>query len=235
MGIPTSIIALFFSATKSYSSTMSYSLELHYNVTNLGSLPGEGLLPPTVVSLFIVNLVPNTRVPNDLYTASLAECGKLCAQYINDTAAIDRSISKCRSFTRFVQSGKCYGHLDPFWVPLKALNVSSGAFTADSGLVIRECESDFDCSFNGFSPRDMKGQNLSSWGGSIYSFDGLYHGWFAQMINYCGIGQWEQNSKIVHATSMDVLGPYIEKETVANVFSHEPCVTIDQSSGDLLM
>jgi hypothetical protein len=55
------------------------------------------------------------------------------------------------------------------------------------------------------------------------------------MVNYCGIGQWEQNSKIVHATATDVLGPYTERDTVAPVFAHEPCVTKDPGTGELLM
>lgn len=32
---------------------------------------------------------------------------------------------------------------------------------------------------------------------------------------------------IVHAVANDVLGPYEERETVAEVFAHEPCVTRD--------
>ena len=50
-----------------------------------------------------------------------------------------------------------------------------------------------------------------------------------------GIGQWEQNSQIVHATAEDPLGPYTEQDTVAGVFAHEPCVTRDPRTGELLM
>jgi hypothetical protein len=50
-----------------------------------------------------------------------------------------------------------------------------------------------------------------------------------------GIGQWEQNSQIVHATAEDALGPYTEQDTVAGVFAHEPCVTRDPRTGELLM
>ena len=83
--------------------------------------------------------------------------------------------------------------------------------------------------------QDKLGQNLSSWGGSILSEGGVFHMWAARMVNYCGIRQWQQNSKIVHATATDVLGPYTEQETVAPVFAHEPCVTRDPRTGELLM
>ena len=38
-----------------------------------------------------------------------------------------------------------------------------------------------------------------------------------------------------HATAFDVLGPYTEQDTVAGVFAHEPCVTRDPRTGELLM
>ena len=50
----------------------------------------------------------------------------------------------------------------------------------------------------------------------------------------CAPGR-EQNSKIVHATAPEVLGPYTEQDTVAGVFAHEPCVTRDPRTGELLM
>eukprot|EP01050_Picozoa_sp_SAG11_P017210 SAG11_NODE_2455_length_3343_cov_2.469482_2_plen_235_part_00 len=31
--------------------------------------------------------------------------------------------------------------------------------------------------------------------------DGLYHMWAAEMTEHCGIGTWQQNSRVVHATS----------------------------------
>jgi hypothetical protein len=54
-------------------------------------------------------------------------------------------------------------------------------------------------------------------------------------VLFSGIGQWEQNSQIVHATAEDPLGPYTEQDTVAGVFAHEPCVTRDPRTGELLM
>eukprot|EP00036_Acanthoecidae_sp_10tr_P012986 CAMPEP_0206288316 /NCGR_PEP_ID=MMETSP0106_2-20121207/1553_1 /ASSEMBLY_ACC=CAM_ASM_000206 /TAXON_ID=81532 /ORGANISM="Acanthoeca-like sp., Strain 10tr" /LENGTH=351 /DNA_ID=CAMNT_0053718865 /DNA_START=128 /DNA_END=1180 /DNA_ORIENTATION=- len=87
----------------------------------------------------------------------------------------------------------------------------------------------------GFSPVDASGQNLSSWGGSVLAENGVWHMWAARMVDFCGIGQWEQNSQIVHATASHVLGPYTERDTVAPVFAHEPCVTKDPLTGTLLM
>ena len=43
----------------------------------------------------------------------------------------------------------CYGHVDPVWLPLSGTDAASGAAIADSGLVVRRCESAFDCSHNG--------------------------------------------------------------------------------------
>ena len=228
------------------------SVELHYNVSNLGQ---------PLASQWVVQL--------SAATADLPACGALCAAYEN--ASQGAHLSRCQSFTRFVdeaaagKGGSCYGHLDPQWLPLSG--VRGGATVADSGLVLRPCASDFDCSYNGrcgsgacecsqgwtgrrcqtldllpvdrskygFLPQDSAGQNRSSWGGSVLSSQGVWHMWAARMENYCGIGQWEQNSKIVHATATDALGPYLEQETVADVFAHEPCVTRDARTGELLM
>ena len=235
------------------------TLEFHPNVTNLGS---GGPFP----SQWVLSL-SNT-------TANLAACGALCARY--QAPGPNGPLSRCQSFTRLTATGVgaglqerpgCYGHVDPVWLPLPGTDAASGAAIAGSGLVVRRCESAFDCSHNGacadgvcactqgwtgrrcetldllpvdrakygFSPTDNLRRNLSSWGGSVLSEGGLWHMWTARMVNYCGIQQWEQNSKIVHATATDVLGPYTEQETVAPVFAHEPCVTRDPRTGELLM
>jgi len=116
---------------------------------------------------------------------------------------------------------------------------SGGACTCGQGWTGRRCETldvlPVDKAKYGFSPQDSQGRNRSSWGGSILSMNGVWHMWAARMENYCGIGQWEQNSKIVHAMAADALGPYTERDTVAGVFAHEPCVTRDVRTGELLM
>ena len=193
----------------------SLELELHYNVSNVNNGRPQ--------SQWVVQLAASTE--------DLRACGTLCAAY--DNAANGVHLRRCQSFTRLAATpGPCYGHLDPQWLPLSG--VSGGATpatVADSGLVLRPCASDFDCSYNGrctssstsststsasvcacsqgwtgrrcqtldllpvdrakygFSPQDSRGQNLSSWGGSVLSHNGVWHMWAARMENYCGIGQ----------------------------------------------
>lgn len=49
-----------------------------------------------------------------------------------------------------------------------------------------------------------KGHNTSSWGGAVLKGpDGTYHMWAAEMTEHCGIGTWQQNSRLIHATSTD--------------------------------
>ena len=186
-------------------------LELHPNITNLG----PNLAPPDLPRLapFVVEL------GND--TSDLAACGSACAAF-EDAPPADPLLTRCQSFTRFTATGRCFGHLDPTWIPLSGID-SSGFSAADSGVVVRACETDGDCSYNGrcasggtcscsqgwkgrrcqtldllpvdkhklgFAPTDARGQNESSWGGSILHIAGTWHGWFAKMANYCGIGQW---------------------------------------------
>ena len=227
-------------------------LELHPRINNVGA-------PKT--SQWVVQLASSSP--------SLAACGALCAAYYNESRGAH--LTQCQSFTRFTNDTACYGHLDPIWLPLSGVSGDAAKVTtvADSGLVLRPCMSDFDCSYNGecvalrgacrcsqgwtgrrcamldvlpvdkakygFLPRDSSGRNRSSWGGSVLSNNGVWHMWAARMESHCGIGQWEQNSKIVHATASDVLGPYTERDTVAPVFAHEPCVTRDPRDGSLLM
>ena len=226
-------------------------LELHPRINNIGA---------PKPSQWVVQLASSSP--------SLAACGTLCAAYYNESRGVH--LTECQSFTRFTNGTACYGHLDPSWLPLSGVSGDAAkTVVADSGLVLRPCMSDFDCSYNGecvarssacrcsqgwtgrrcatldvvpvdklkygFLPRDSAGRNRSSWGGSVLSHNGVWHMWAARMASHCGIGQWEQNSKIVHATASDVLGPYTERDTVAPVFAHEPCVTRDPRDGSLLM
>jgi hypothetical protein len=49
-----------------------------------------------------------------------------------------------------------------------------------------------------------------------------YHMWAAEMTEHCGIGTWQQNSRVIHATAIDPGGVYTRKDVVWEVFSHEP-------------
>ena len=68
-----------------------------------------------------------------------------------------------------------------------------------------------------------EGHNTSSWGGAVLKGgDGQYHMWAAEMTEHCGIGTWQQNSRVIHATSTEPGGSYVRKDVVWEVFSHEP-------------
>ena len=68
------------------------------------------------------------------------------------------------------------------------------------------------------------GHNTSSWGGAVLydEHDQQWHMWAAEMTEHCGIGAWAQNSRIIHAVSPAPAGPYVRKQVVWEVFSHEP-------------
>lgn len=83
---------------------------------------------------------------------------------------------------------------------------------------------------NGPSP------NTSSWGGSV-AFDptsGRWQMYAAEMVNGCGIGAWEQNSRIVRASSATGGGVYTVDEVIRPAFAHEP-VLARAPNGDHLL
>ena len=58
--------------------------------------------------------------------------------------------------------------------------------------------------------------------------------WASVMDNHCGIGTYLLNSRVVHAVSSHVLGPYEEQESVVPPFAHEPCVAV-APTGELVL
>ena len=66
----------------------------------------------------------------------------------------------------------------------------------------------------------------SSWGGSIVEdpAGGLWHMYVSRMAGHCGLNAWQQASEIIHATSIDPVGPYVYNETIMGVFAHGPSV-----------
>jgi|EP01047_Picozoa_sp_COSAG01_P058908 hypothetical protein len=228
------------------------SLELHYNVSNLGNKP------PAASSQWVVQLAATSAdlpacgalcaaYENASYGAHLGKClsftrfvagGGSCYGHLDPewlplsgvsggviVADSGQVLRPCTSDFDCSYNGRC--------------GTSSGACECTQGWTGRRCQTldlmPVDRTKYGFLPTDSAGRNLSSWGGSVLSFQGVWHMWAARMVNYCGIGQWEQNSKIVHATATHALGPYTERDTVAGVFAHEPCVTRDPRTGELLM
>ena len=73
-------------------------------------------------------------------------------------------------------------------------------------------------------PCREQGNLTSSWGGSVLldAATGTWHMYSAEMVNDCGIGYWTPNSRIVHATSSHVEGPYTRVGVVEAPFAHEP-------------
>lgn len=67
-------------------------------------------------------------------------------------------------------------------------------------------------------------ETFSSWGGNAIFEDGKYHLFVAQFVNHCGLGQWGTASSVVRAEADVAEGPYVFKETVIPVFSHNPTI-----------
>ena len=65
-------------------------------------------------------------------------------------------------------------------------------------------------------------------------FDGLYHMFPAEMVESCGLSSWKTNSRIIHATSKRLEGPYTFQKEVIGVWSHNPTI-VKASDGTLLL
>lgn len=76
----------------------------------------------------------------------------------------------------------------------------------------------------GLHAPDGADANTSSWGGSV-AYDAASGRWqmfAAEMVNHCGIGAWETNSRIVRASSPTPGGEYTVEEQIKPPFAHEP-------------
>ena len=64
---------------------------------------------------------------------------------------------------------------------------------------------------------------LSSWGGSVLPWtDGRFHLFVAEMADGCGMVQWETNSRIAHAVSDTMKGPFVRTSLAAEAWAHNP-------------
>jgi hypothetical protein len=64
--------------------------------------------------------------------------------------------------------------------------------------------------------------NITSWGGNAI-FDGQrYHLFVAVMTNGRSLRAWILNSRVDHATSYNITGPYKHKDVAINTWSHNP-------------
>ena len=80
-------------------------------------------------------------------------------------------------------------------------------------------------------------EGQTTWGGHpIWDAKSqLWHGYFAEMTEHCTLSAWTTNSIIVHATSKSVEGPYEFKDIVQPAWSHNPLVTHDLATGEILI
>lgn len=63
--------------------------------------------------------------------------------------------------------------------------------------------------------------NLTSWGGNVLrGADGRYHLYVSAMANHCLLNTWGSNSRIEHAVSDDITGPYAFRDVAVDVWSH---------------
>jgi hypothetical protein len=78
-----------------------------------------------------------------------------------------------------------------------------------------------------FQPVDMpqgygQAPQLNSWGGGILydSPTETYHLFVSAMTNDCPLSDWNTNSRIEHATSLNPTGPYTFQDVAVNTYAH---------------
>ena len=66
--------------------------------------------------------------------------------------------------------------------------------------------------------------NLTSWGGSILTdpSTGKHHLFVSTLTNSCSLRYWQTNSRIDHAVSENITGPYLFQDTAINTWSTNP-------------
>lgn len=55
----------------------------------------------------------------------------------------------------------------------------------------------------------------------VVKVDDTYHMYFADMVEGCGLDQWQGASQVKHATSKTPTGPYKEADVVRVPFAHK--------------
>jgi len=77
----------------------------------------------------------------------------------------------------------------------------------------------------GYSP------NVTAWGGLPVKVGNTYHLLVTEIINHCGLCTWGSNSHVIHATSNNLLGPYTYQNEALPLWSHNPHIIVDNSTG----
>eukprot|EP01007_Sphenomonas_quadrangularis_P002684 NODE_443_length_1479_cov_149.490210_g327_i0.p1 GENE.NODE_443_length_1479_cov_149.490210_g327_i0~~NODE_443_length_1479_cov_149.490210_g327_i0.p1 ORF type:complete len:402 (+),score=90.41 NODE_443_length_1479_cov_149.490210_g327_i0:45-1250(+) len=75
---------------------------------------------------------------------------------------------------------------------------------------------------------------VSTWGAGVVKRDGVYHMFFSEMVESCGLTSWQTNSRIVHATSSVIDGPYTRKNVTVPIWSHNPAI-VQAPDGTLIL
>eukprot|EP01064_Diplonema_japonicum_P014473 TRINITY_DN22122_c0_g1_i1.p1 TRINITY_DN22122_c0_g1~~TRINITY_DN22122_c0_g1_i1.p1 ORF type:complete len:365 (+),score=53.71 TRINITY_DN22122_c0_g1_i1:46-1140(+) len=73
--------------------------------------------------------------------------------------------------------------------------------------------------------------NVSSWGGLPTKIDGKWHLHAAEMTNGCGLSSWGKNSRVIHAVSDNMTGPYSRQDVTLGAWAHNPQLAVDNHTG----
>lgn len=85
------------------------------------------------------------------------------------------------------------------------------------------------CSTLAFQPAPIIGAygyspNITSWGGVPVLVNGVYHLLVTEIVDGCGLCTWGSNSRVIHATSSTLLGPYTYQNEALPIWAHNPHV-----------
>eukprot|EP00043_Microstomoeca_roanoka_P008820 m.84740 g.84740 ORF g.84740 m.84740 type:complete len:401 (+) comp14398_c0_seq1:42-1244(+) len=72
--------------------------------------------------------------------------------------------------------------------------------------------------------------NITSWGGNVVYYNGQYHLYVAEMAGDCGLHTWGRNSRVAHAVSDTILGPYVKQDVALLPWAHNPQVLLVNNS-----
>lgn len=104
----------------------------------------------------------------------------------------------------------------------------NGALDVEDGNCLCDAPwSGSDCSVMNFRPVSFPqgygmAPNATTWGGNIL-FDGrIYHLFASRMTNGCSLQAWTTNSRVDHAVSDNIEGPFSFKDVAINTWSHNP-------------
>lgn len=215
-------------------------ISFFYNVSNVNS--NEELRVLGGVSSAFVKYLGNG-------TESLEKCSEMCASYGNvtihcksftrwkasgaclghvDNSWLPMSVDGSKE-AGMIDSGQiawpCSDEMD---CSLNGIcSAADGQCVCSPGWTGRQCGTlklaPVDLSVLGFNPKE-DGRNMSSWGGGAWEHDGAWHLFVSRLDNHCGIGSYLLNSRVIHASSPSIEGPYTELDSILPPFAHEPVV-----------